>query len=261
MQPIHTFVVCAYKNSPYLPFAVESVLRQTVASKALISTSTPNGHIRDVAKHYDLEVVINNGEAGIAGDWNFAYGAADTDFVTLAHQDDIYEPPFAERTLEAISRNERTIIAFTDYFELRGDLRVFNNRTLKIKRAMQAPFRLSENSGFLRNRVLSFGDPICCPSVTYNKKRFPGFRFLTRYKNSMDWEAWRRLAKERGGFVYIPQPLMGHRIYADSQTTSVIESGARYEEDLEILTTYWPKPIARLIMCAYAKSMDSNRMK
>jgi glycosyltransferase involved in cell wall biosynthesis len=260
MSSNHTFVVCAYKNSPYLSASIESVLSQTVPSKVLMSTSTPNDHIRDAARKYGLDMVVNDDDPGIASDWNFAYEAAETDFVTLAHQDDTYEPQFAEKTLSALARNNRPIIAFTDYFELRGEQRIFDNRLLKIKRAMQIPFRLSSDSRFLRNRVLSFGCPICCPSVTYNKKRFPGFRFQTRYRNSMDWEAWCRLAQERGGFIYIPQALLGHRIYVDSQTTNVISSGERYDEDLEILTSYWPRTIAGLIMRAYAKSMDSNQL-
>ncbi|MDR1954249.1 MAG: glycosyltransferase, partial [Clostridiales Family XIII bacterium] len=254
------FAICAYKNSPFLALSIESVLNQTVKSDVFISTSTPNDHIYGIAKTYGIDVVVNDQEAGIAGDWNYAYAATKTDFVTLAHQDDFYEPTFAEKTLDALARSSRPIIAFTDYFELRGEQRVFDSKLLKIKRIMQFPFKLSRNSRFLRNRVFSFGDPICCPSVTYNRKRFPAINFMARYKNSMDWEAWSRLAKEPGAFVYIPEPLLGHRIYEESQTTSVISSGARYDEDLEILRSYWPEPIARLIMRGYAKSMDSNRL-
>jgi hypothetical protein len=205
-------------------------------------------------------MVINDGETGISGDWNFAYGVAETDFVTLAHQDDIYEPYFAEKTMNASLQNKSPLITFTDYFELRGERRIFDNKLLKIKRAMQMPLRLFADSRFLRNRVFSFGNPICCPSVTYNKKRLSDIRFRTDYTNSMDWDMWRRLSEERGGFVYIPEPLLGHRIYDESQTTNTISSGERYNEDLEILMSYWPGAIARLIMRAYAKSMDSNNL-
>ena len=38
----HTFVVCAYKESPYLGECIESLLQQTKKSRILISTSTPN---------------------------------------------------------------------------------------------------------------------------------------------------------------------------------------------------------------------------
>ncbi|MDR0357404.1 MAG: glycosyltransferase family 2 protein, partial [Clostridiales Family XIII bacterium] len=197
MQSIHTFVICAYKNSPFLDSSIESILSQTVKSDVLISTSSPNDHIRDAARKYGLHVTVNREKSGIAGDWNHAYKAAKTDFITLAHQDDVYESQFTEKTLCALSKSKRPVIAFTDCFELREEQRIFDNKLLRIKRIMQAPLRAAPNSRFVRNRILSFGNPICCPAVTYNKKRFPEIRFKTHYKNSMDWEAWCRLAKER----------------------------------------------------------------
>ena len=44
----HTFVVCAYKESPYLGECIESLLQQTKKSRILISTSTPNASIQEI---------------------------------------------------------------------------------------------------------------------------------------------------------------------------------------------------------------------
>ena len=38
----HTFAVCAYKESPYLEECIQSVQNQTVQSKVIMTTSTPN---------------------------------------------------------------------------------------------------------------------------------------------------------------------------------------------------------------------------
>ena len=38
----HTFVVCAYGESPYLEKCIDSLEKQTVKSRILIATSTPN---------------------------------------------------------------------------------------------------------------------------------------------------------------------------------------------------------------------------
>ena len=48
----HTFVVCAYKESEYLKECIESLLAQTVKSRIVIATSTPNEHIRSIAGRY-----------------------------------------------------------------------------------------------------------------------------------------------------------------------------------------------------------------
>ena len=68
----HTWLVCAYKESPYLEECIRSLVSQTVKSRILITTSTPCGHISVVAEKYSVPVFVNTGKAGISGDWNFA---------------------------------------------------------------------------------------------------------------------------------------------------------------------------------------------
>ena len=53
---IHTFLVLAYKESPYLENAVKSVLNQEYPSKVVIGTSTDNEYIRSIADKYHLDV-------------------------------------------------------------------------------------------------------------------------------------------------------------------------------------------------------------
>ena len=48
----HTFVICAYKESPYLEECVKSLIRQTIKSNIIIVTSTPNSYIEDIAGKY-----------------------------------------------------------------------------------------------------------------------------------------------------------------------------------------------------------------
>ena len=72
---IHTYVVLAYKESPYLEECIESVLNQDYKSKVLIGTSTDNEYIRKMADKYNLEVVVNP----IKGGGN----AVDFDFVAI----------------------------------------------------------------------------------------------------------------------------------------------------------------------------------
>ena len=54
----HTFVLCAYKESQFLEECVQSLLAQTVKSKILISTSTPNDHIKGIAEKYNLPFIL-----------------------------------------------------------------------------------------------------------------------------------------------------------------------------------------------------------
>ena len=260
----HTFVVCAYKESEFLEDTVSRLMKQTVKSRILISTSTPNGLISGVAGKYGLDVRINPDGGTSAKDWNFAYTQAETDYVTLAHQDDVYEPEFTETTLNALMGAKNPVVAYTDYYEIRhsekGDpgVRVDDNKLLRIKRKMLKAIDLSNGNRWLRNRVLSFGYPMCCAGTTYVKRRFPTIDFIPDWHNSHDWDAVIRLACEKGEYLFIRKPLVGHRIYLESQTTTVIKSGIRYGEDLSCFRRYWPKPIADIVMKQYMKSYDSN---
>ncbi len=254
----HTFAVCAYKDSPYLPYLLESLKRQSEQSAIYIATSTPSDYIQNTAEQFGVKLAVNSHSEGIGADWNFAYSQACTDFVTLAHQDDYYEPDFTEKVLSGIEKKKNPVMAFTRYFEMREDRRVYGSTLLNIKKIMLVPISLLSGSRLIRRMVFSFGSPICCPSITYNKKRFPDFQFSTEYRCSLDWEAMLRLSKEHGDFIYIKKPLMGHRIDDSTETSRSISNGIRYNEDLAILSGLWAMPFAKIIIKFYAKSMDSN---
>jgi hypothetical protein len=202
----------------------------------------------------------------LAGDdWNYAYMKAKTSLVTIAHQDDYYEPRFLEDTLSAFNRypNNDALMAFSDYYEIRDGTRADHNIVLAVKRLMNFPFRFESLNGrlFIKRRILAFGNPICCPAVTLNKDLAGEAVFDTTYKNSCDYQTWVDLAAVRGRFVYIPRKLVGHRIYEESATSRNIKEDIRSKEDFAILSSLWPAPIARLIHFFFSKSEKSNAIK
>ena len=52
----HTFVICAYKKSEFLEDCIQSLMNQTVKTNIIISTSTPNSYINDMAEKYKIPV-------------------------------------------------------------------------------------------------------------------------------------------------------------------------------------------------------------
>ena len=259
----HTFVVCAYKENPYLEQAIESIERQTKLGSILMMTSTPNDHIAGICDRHGLELAVNTGPSSIARDWNFGYDKASTSLVTIVHQDDIYEPRFLECVLDAFNGFDGDAgIAHTDYFELRDGTRVYSNRLLKIKRVMNATFhrQMATGSAQAKLRGLSFGDCICCPSVTFDKTVVGPSVFDVEYANSCDYRTWVNLARRDIPFLYVREFLMGHRIYAESTTTENIESNVRSQEDREVLASLWPQPIAHILSSAYETSQKSNEL-
>ena len=256
----HAFAVCAYGESPYLEECVGSLVAQKGEPKILIATSTPNDSIRSVAAKYDLPLLVRDGESGIADDWNFAISCADCDLVTIAHQDDLYEPDYSSRLAAVYESRPDLLIYFTNYGELRSGGLVDSNQLLRIKRAMLFPLKDGRfmRSKLVRRRILSCGSAICCPSVSFNLKRLARPIFETSMKCDLDWQAWERISKQKGSFYYDSKILMYHRIHEQSETTHLIGDNTRSREDLEMLNKFWPSGIARLINRAYSKSQQSN---
>jgi glycosyltransferase involved in cell wall biosynthesis len=256
----HTFVVCAYKESEYLEECIRSLKNQTIKSNILISTSTPNPFIQRIAEKYELPVFVNMGCKGIADDWNFAYQQAQTELVTLAHQDDIYEAAYLEHVLSSLNHVKYPLICFTDYCEIKMEKRECENQLLSIKRLMLSPLKIKlfQSIKFVRRRILSLGCPICCPSVTFVKTALPVSVFQFGYKSDIDWQAWEKLSREKGQFVYCSKPLILHRIHAESETTRILENNTRVQEDLEMFCCFWPKQIAKVLVKIYSQSEKSN---
>jgi len=259
----HAFVVCAFKNSPYLEESILSTLNQTVKSSVIVSTSTPNSSIKSIVDKYHLPLVIKTQTGGgMDGDWNYAYLQAQTEIVTLCHQDDTFEPEYLENLLREINRAEKPLLFFTDYYEVRNNSIVPSNGLLKFKRLMLLPLKSSllQKSRFVRRRILSLGNPICCPSVSYIKKNLPKNIFQRGFKSNLDWQAWENISKISGEFIYCSKPLTRHRIHEDSTTSKIIGENLRSKEDLEMFCRFWPKPIAKLLAWVYSLSAKSNSL-
>ena len=261
---LHTFVVLAYKESEYLEECILSCLNQSRKSRVVIATSTPNDFIKDISNRYNIPLIINDSlKKGIANDFNFALHCVSSKLITIAHQDDVYDEKYSENVIEAYIKNRDSTILFSKYYELRNNDHIFMNMNLKIKNLLLSPLKIKKISGikFIKRFVLSFGNPICCPSVCYVQNRMPKIVFYGNMKSNVDWLAWEKISKIDGKFIYIDKYLMGHRVHEESTTTYIINNGVRTQEDQLMLEMFWPRKIATIINRLYRKAENSNNDK
>ena len=261
MSAKHTFVICAYKESEYLEECILSLKNQVSKSLIIMETSTPNDYISSLAEKYEIPLYVNpNG--GITQDWNFGLSKIETKYATIAHQDDVYEPEYGKKILELFEQSKKPLIAFSDYGEIRNGEKVTDTQMLNIKRLMLLPLRIKafKGSKFVRRRILSLGDPISCPAVSFDLERLERPIFRDGFRSCEDWEAWEKISRMKGDFLYVPEPLMYHRIHEESATTAIIQDNARVEENYMMYCKFWPKPIAKFINKFYTKSEDSNSL-
>ena len=259
----HAFVICAYKENPYLPECLESLLKQSCKSSISMITSTPNDFISNLCKEKNIPLFINTGEKGLAQDWNFAYEkVADRKLITIAHQDDIYEPTYLKTILALVNNSKKPLIAYTEYYEIRNEKRVSFNTLLRIKQLMNFPFRFRvfQRSKAIRRFILAFGDSICCPGVTFARENLPMPVFDTSFTTACDYKALVDISPLNGDFLYSPKKLMGHRIYPGSATSANIINKSKAQEDFIIFSSLWPKWIAKIISRQYRKAEKSNKI-
>lgn len=259
---IHTFVVLAYKESNDLEKCIKSVLNQSIKTNVVIATSTPNKYIDKLAKKYKLKLIVNNEKKGIGYDFDFASNCVDSDLVTIAHQDDIYDYTYAEEVIKKYKKYPKSLILFTDYYEIKNELKVESNINLKIKRLLLFPLRISFLSKykFIKRSALRFGNAISCPAVTFVRKNVPKDKFKCDMKCNVDWYAWEKLSEISGNFIFISKKLMGHRIDNTTTTTKIINEGIRTKEDLVMFKKFWPAVIANFINNIYATSEKNNNV-
>lgn len=259
MKPIHTFVILAYKESQYLEDCIKSVVNQSIKSNVVIATTTNNNFIKELAKKYNLKIKVGN-HTTIGGDFDFAIDCCDSKLVTIAHQDDIYEKNYLENIIDNYKKYNDSIILFTDYYEIKNKDKVVSNKLLKIKRFLLLPLycKKTSNLKFNKRAVICMGNAICCPSVTFVKKNITKQIFTSDFICNVDWNAWEKLSKLNGRFIYIRKQLMGHRVHAESTTSQIIKSNTRTIEDYKMFQKFWPKWIAKILNKLYKKSEKSN---
>lgn len=256
----HTFVISAYKESKYLEECINSLLQQTVKSNIMITTSTPNEFLENIAKKYNLDLIINYGKSGIGPDWNFAVGQAKTKFVTVAHQDDLYDLNYTQELEKEIKKNNDIIMLCTNHKEIRNGQVVKKNLNLKIKSIMMFPIIINKRLRFTKKMMCAFGNPLSTPSVCVNTDVLGKHPYREDMKSNIDWGSWLDWAEYKGSFIYIRKILTFHRVHSESETSNCIESNNRIKEDYEIFCRIWPKWFAKFLMIFYKHAQYANKV-
>lgn len=260
----HTFAIPVYRKAPNLEALLGSLRAQTgPRSEILLATSTPSAELEDFASRHSVPLYVNPQRIDIATDWNFALAGAQTALVTLAHQDDLFAPNYATSLIGALRRYPAALMAFSDYSEHTPRGPRPRNINLRIKRRLcQRAFGVRDSISEPRDklRLLSLGNPVCCPSVMLNRATLGEFRFPAGLQTNLDWMAWLDLARRPGGFVYVRERLVSKGVHPGSETTMTIANRARQREDRMLFEALWPKPVAVVLTLIYRLGYFANRL-
>ena len=257
----HSFVICAYGESPFLEDCIQSLLSQKHPSQCAVATSTPSDFLSAICEKHHLPLYVNENGGGLSKDWNFALSCAQTPLVTIAHQDDLYLPDYSLNIIKAAKQGCNPLILYTDYHELIGDRRVRTSLNLKIKRIANLQLRLKALRGtrFFKRLGLRFCASIPCPAVCFYLPNTGTAPFESDFSFVADWDCWETLSRRVGEFVFVPQMGMIHRLHENSQTQLATSSELRNREEQLIFDQFWPKPVAKILARLYSLSQKTRK--
>lgn len=255
---LHTFSICAYKESRYLEECIKSVICQKEYSEVVICTSTPNIYIEKLAQKYEIPLYVREGKSDIQDDWNFACSKAKTPWVTVAHQDDIYHEDYSKELCEAIKKCPKAIIAFTDYYPIKNG-KISTDLNSRMKRIFRTPMRskILANIKLFKKYFQSCGNAISCPSVAYNKEIISGDIFTSELKFALDWDTFVKFSSYDHPFIYIYKPLFYYRVHSEATSKEFTVNETRKIEEIYMFKKFWPKWIIKIGFVFYKKCYDT----
>lgn len=253
MEFSHTFAICAYQDSPYLESCIKSLKRQTVPTTIILCTSTPSRYIQALAEVYGIPMFVREGASDIRDDWNFACRTAETQLVTVAHQDDTYHKDYVKYLKAAWEKYPDLSVFMTDCAVLKGETVQHPGMIAFVKHLLRLPLRLRRlaDRTWVKRAALRFGNPIICPSCTYNKERVGDPVFDSPFKFALDWDTMWKLAARPGRFICEEKPLLCYRIHQGATTKACIENQERARDEAAMYGKIWPKPVVWVLMRFY----------
>lgn len=257
----HTFAISAYGDSPYLESCLKSLAGQSVPSEIILCTSTPSDYIDMMAEKYAVPVFVRTGEPGIGYDWNFAYAKAKGDLVTIAHQDDIYHHDYVKTLLETKEKYPDMSVFMSSSVTIKNGKLTEYGAVEIIKKLLRIPLRISAFNHIpsVKRAAISWGNPVICPSCTYDRKLCGENIFNAAYQFVLDWDALYRLASGRGRWVCVERPLIMYRVHADAATGKAIKNNIREYEEGQMFDRMHNEVFSGILREVYKKSYNAYK--
>ncbi len=249
----HTFAICAYQQSPYLEACIRSLKAQTLETEIICTTSTPSPWLSELLDRYGIPLYVREGESDIQADWNFAIEKADSGFVTIAHQDDLYSRYYVEELWKAFERYPDMTLFMTDAVTVRHGKLVHLGLKELVKKTLRLPLRLASlaDTEVIKKGALKLGNTVMCPSCAYRKNYLPDPIFHSELRYALDWDCMVDLAKWPGRFICVEKPLLYYRVHEGATTAACIADHRREREERQMFEKFWPRPVVDLLMRFY----------
>jgi glycosyltransferase involved in cell wall biosynthesis len=203
--PLVSVLLATHDEARYLPLAVRSVFRQTLADLELVviddASSDETPHLLEAIDDARLVVLRNDRQLGLATSLNAGLERAGGRYVARLDADDVALAGRLERQLERIRQEPRPAVVGAAVLELDASGR-------------PGPLhRLPSGAGPVRWHAL-FGAPFFHPTVLVDREQLErhGLRYDPSYLESEDYDLWTRLLAFADG-DNVAEPLVLKRVH------------------------------------------------
>lgn len=220
-----TVLMTVFNGMPYLPFAIESILRQTFSDfEFLIINDCSTDNTRDVILNYDdprIRLIDNNENLGQTKSLNRGLEQAHDELVARMDADDVSHPRRLERQVDYLRKNQEVAVVGSNlrYIDPYGE-------------SIGESIRYQHDLGIRWKQL--FGCPISCGAIAFRRSAIwndlRGFNPAIRI--AQDWELWSRLLPKYKA-ANISEFLLDVRIHPTQSGT--ISNNMRMEERKQII--------------------------
>lgn len=249
-RPRVTVVVPSYNYARYMEPRLRSILDQTApVFEILVLDDCSKDGAADVARAVGeeyaraVEVIENETNSGnVFRQWKKGLDLARGDYIWIAEADDVADPRFLERMVEALSARPDGVFAFSDSHALDADGALMYESYKGYYSALgdngldaDAVFPTRE---FLRRFLSARNLVLNASAVVWRTDRLrKAFETLNdeafRYTCAGDWRVYIEGALQDGEILYVADPLNGHRRH-DNSVTHALKKDAHLQEILDI---------------------------
>lgn len=242
-------IIPAYEPDELLVQTIQSVLSvahqvtqpELAINVTVVDDESPSVNVAAIVAQADpegrVELVQNDCQLGLAGNWNRVISLAKGDFIHLLHQDDYVPPNFYQRLYAGFQqRPDIGMVFFRTRIVDRG------NRTLKTSS------RASWFRGVLSNWLWQLGESqrVQTPAVIVARSTYEKVGGLGEVLcDTLDWEMWVRIAA-RFPVWYDPSVLTAYRRHTSNESSRLLHNGAVWPDLARAITLnagYFPTDI------------------
>jgi glycosyltransferase involved in cell wall biosynthesis len=246
-QPAITYAIPFYSGVTYLARALRSILSQDDQHwLAYVCDDGAELGIEEIVKRFGdgrIRYSRNPSNLGMGRNFNRCIDLAETDLVTILHNDDELKPCYGAKILDAAKRYPSAVALFcrTDVIDENSDPR-FSIPDI-VKDVLISPSRSGDVivAGEPGIRALLHGNFINAPTLCFRKSVLGPRRFAPAYKFVLDCELTSQLVFDGDTIVGIPDRCYRYRRHEEAATSKYTKTQLRFREESD----YYDRMYAR----------------